>query len=85
MNYFASPSFWETYYNLPPEIQNLADKNFELLKENPYHPSLHFKKVGNYWSTRVGIKYRALAIEIEEGILWFWIGTHSEYDRLIKD
>jgi hypothetical protein len=84
MNYFASPSFWEGYDNLPTEIQNLADKNFELLKENPYHPSLHFKKVGSYWSTRVGIKYRALAIEIEEGILWFWIGTHSEYDRLIK-
>lgn len=43
MNYFASPSFWEAYYNLPIEIQNLADKNFELLKENPQHPSLHLK------------------------------------------
>lgn len=84
MKYFASPSFWELYEKLPAAIQELADKNFELLKENPKHPSLHLKRVGKYWSVRVGMKYRALGVEIEEGLLWFWIGTHAEYDRILE-
>ncbi len=84
MNHFTSPSFWECYNNLSKNIQKLSDKNFDLLKENPKHPSLHFKKVNKYYSVRVGTRYRALAIEINEGLLWFWIGTHSEYDALTK-
>jgi len=84
MRHFASPSFWELYGKLPSNIQKLADKNFELLKADSKHPSLHLKKTGNYWSVRVGIKYRALGIEIEEGMLWFWIGAHDEYGKLVK-
>ena len=53
-------------------------------KTNPNHLSLHFKKVNKYWSVRVGKAYRALGIEVKNGILWFWIGTHDEYDRLIS-
>ena len=83
MKHFASPSFWENYSKLPREQREIADRNFELLKEDPMHPSLHLKKVGEYWSVRVGIKHRALGVEIEKGILWFWIGPHSEYDRII--
>jgi hypothetical protein len=44
----------------------------------------HFKKIGKYWSVRVGIHYRALAVEVEDGLLWFWIGSHAEYDRLMN-
>ena len=84
MKYFASPSFWELYEKLPASIKELADKNFELLKTDPKHPSLHLKKVGKYWSVRVGRKYRALGVEIEEGLLWFWIGSHAEYDKLLE-
>lgn len=84
MRHLASPSFWECYNKLPDQIKELADKNFELLKENPHHPSLHIKKTGKYWSVRVGMKYRALAVEVDEGLLWFWIGTHAEYDKLLK-
>jgi hypothetical protein len=46
MNHLASPEFWECYHALPDAIRDLADKNFALLRENPQHPSLHFKKVG---------------------------------------
>lgn len=84
MNHFASPSFWSAYDSLPTNIKNTADKNFQLLKSDPRHPSLHFKKTGRYWSARVGSHYRALAIEIENDLLWFWIGSHAEYDKLIK-
>ena len=64
-------------------IRNLADKNFQLLKDNPAHPSLQFKKVGKVWSARVGSHYRAVATPIEGGVLWVWIGTHAEYDKLL--
>ena len=83
MKHFASPRFWECYERLPTTIRELSDKSFELLKANPRHPSLHFKKVGKYRSVRVGRYYRALAVEVPEGLLWFWIGTHSEYERLV--
>lgn len=84
MRHFASPSFWERYEELPDSIQELADKNYEILKADPRHPSLHLKKAGKYWSVRVGRKYRALGVDVDEGILWFWIGTHAEYDKLLE-
>jgi len=84
MKHFANANFWTCYKKLPLPIQELADKSFKLLKEDSNHPSLHLKKVGRFWSVRVGIKYRALAVEINEGLIWFWIGTHAEYDKLIS-
>ncbi|MCL5611763.1 MAG: hypothetical protein M1485_04300 [Chloroflexi bacterium] len=84
MRHFANASFWELYDKLPPLVQKLADKNFELLKANPQHPSLHLKKAGKYWSARVGIKHRVLGVEIEDGLLWFWIGAHADYDKMLE-
>ncbi|MEZ6100472.1 MAG: hypothetical protein R3E01_34760 [Pirellulaceae bacterium] len=84
MKHFASPGFWQCYNALPSDIRSLADKNFQLLRSNPNHPSLQFKKVGRYRSARVGLQYRALAVEVDDGLLWIWIGSHAEYDRLIS-
>ena len=83
LKHFASPEFWACYKGLPPWIQKLADKSYALLKSNPRHPSLHFKKVGRFRSVRIGLYYRALAVEIPEGVLWFWIGSHADYDKLL--
>lgn len=83
MKHLASPRFWACFDALPGRVQDLARRNYELLKENPHHPSLHFKKVGRYYSVRVGLQYRALGVEISEGVLWFWIGSHAEYDKLL--
>jgi hypothetical protein len=69
--------------HLPLPVRKLADANYELLKRDPRHPSLQFKKVGRYWSVRVGLRYRALAVEVDDGYLWFWIGSHAGYDKLI--
>jgi hypothetical protein len=76
--------FWTLFAGLPQDAQTVARKNFELLKDNPSHPSLHFKKVGKLWSVRAGISYRALAVEDSEDYIWVWIGRHDEYRRLIK-
>ena len=87
MNHFTLPRFWVLYRQLPKEIQKLADRNYKLLRADPTHPSLHFKKIESkvvLWSVRVGIKYRALGRETPQGIVWFWIGSHADYNRLVK-
>jgi hypothetical protein len=84
VNHFASPDFWFFYRQLPDEIQSLADKNFELLKQSPRHPSLRLKKIGVIYTARVGLHYRAIAKDRPEGLVWFWIGHHSVYDSLIQ-
>ncbi len=65
MRHWASLAFWQAYSRLPQSVRNVADKNYELLKRDPKHPSLHFKQVGRYWSVRVGMNYRALGIDVE--------------------
>ena len=67
MKHFASPKFWAAYEGLPPPVRRLADANYALLRRDPRHPSLQFKKVGRYWSVRVGLRYRALAVEVDYG------------------
>lgn len=80
----TTPQFWKRFDTLPNEVQQLARKNFKLLKQNSRHPSLQFKKLGDYWSARVGLDYRALAVEDGSNYVWVWIGTHAEYDKLIQ-
>lgn len=84
MKHFASPQFWQSYNQLPKEVRELADKNFKLLKADPKHPSLHLKQIGNLWSVRIGKQYRALGLDKPDGILWFWIGSHADYDKILK-
>jgi hypothetical protein len=84
VNHHASRAFWACYRALPRSVQQRADKAFRLLKEDSKHPSLHFKKFGRFWSARVGLHHRAIAVESADGLVWFWIGTHAEYDALVR-
>ena len=84
LKHFTTSVFWQYYRQLPQEIQELADKNYELLKQDPKHPSLHFKKIRGLWSVRAGRNYKALGSDEPEGVLWFWIGPHAKYDDLLK-
>ena len=79
----TTPRFWRHFEQLPRPVQRIARRNFRLLIENPQHPALHFKKVGKFWSVRVGLDYRALAVEDGGDFIWVWIGKHDGYDRLI--
>jgi hypothetical protein len=83
LKHYTSSDFWESYQHLPIEIQKLADKNYELLKNNPSHPSLNLKRIEELWSVRIGLHYRAIGIEAENGIQWIWIGSHKVYDKMI--
>ena len=84
MAHHASTRFWTAYDALPPDVQAQADRAYDLLVANPRHPSLQFKRVGRYWSARVSKGYRAVAMDVDDGLLWFRIGPHAEYDKIIK-
>jgi len=79
--------FWSCLAALPAEVQNPAAKNYALWRTDARHPSLFFKPIagpGRRFSVRVGAHYRAVGREIEGGVEWVWIGTHAEYDHLLK-
>ena len=80
----TSPNFWRRFQELPDLVKQMARRNFELLEANPRHPSLRFRYVGRYWSARVGPAYRAVAIQDGRDFVWFWIGPHDEYMRVIR-
>lgn len=84
MRHVRDPAFKPLFDALPQDIQDLAKKNFALLKMNPRHPSLRFKPLrANAWSARIGRNYRAVAAKRGDLYVWFWIGPHDEYDKLV--
>ena len=76
--------FWRCFEKLPAPVRSLARENFQLLKNDSRHPSLHFKKIGKFWSVRVGMSHRALAVKDANDYIWVWIGNHDEYESLIQ-
>ena len=80
----ALPRFWDLYDELPAEVQAQADKQYSVFSKDPFHPSLRFKQVGPFWSVRISYSYRALALREDDTLTWFWIGTHTDYDKMLK-
>jgi hypothetical protein len=83
----ATPRFWAAYRELPPDIQDLARKAYQLFRANPRHPSLQFKRVHDVdpiYAVRVSLGHRALGILEDDEIVWFWIASHAEYDRILN-
>ena len=78
------PEFWRRYDALPEHIRNRASRQYEIFAQNPRHPSLQLKPVGEFWSARVNDAYRALAVREGNIFTWFWIGPHDEYERIIN-
>ena len=79
--------FWKCYKSLPPEVRKQAKGAFGLFSENPYSSSLHFKRIHStrpIFSVRINIDYRAVGILEDNEITWFWIGSHADYETLIK-
>ena len=84
MNSSVTKSFRSEFAGLPQAVRAVALKNYRLWRKNPLHPSLHFKRIGPFWSVRVGMEYRALGREKDGVLYWFWIGHHRDYDRLVS-
>ncbi len=77
-------SFRKRFEKLSPAIQEAAVERYRLWRRDPWDASLHFKKVGDYWSVRIGDGFRALATRDGDRVNWFWIGAHDEYRRMIR-
>ncbi|HEY7336181.1 MAG TPA: hypothetical protein VH639_14925 [Bryobacteraceae bacterium] len=87
MKSLATRRFWSLFHALPNEVQRLAAKNYHLWRKNPSHPSLHFRRLkgsDDRFTIRVGDRYRAVGLLRSETLIWVWIGTHAEYDRMVE-
>ena len=87
MNSFTTERFRACLGRLPEPIQKRALRSYRVFQKDPNHPSLHFKQVHGtrpVYSARVGLGYRALGVREGDAIVWFWIGTHAEYDQLVS-
>lgn len=83
----GTKQFRKLLEQLPGAIQEQADRAYKLWRTDPYHPSLQFKRVSQrqpIYAVRVGIGYRAVGLLEKIQIHWFWIGSHAEYDQLLK-
>lgn len=84
---YTTRQFRDCYAGLPENIKLTARKNYRIWQKNHLHPSLHYKQVHNtrpIFFARVGLSYRVLGIENNGSMIWFWIGSHNEYDRLLN-
>ena len=78
----AHRRFWKNFEKLPPKVQDLARKKYALWKKDPFHSSLGFEeRRNNICVVRIGNNYRALGLREGDLIIWFWIGTHEDYNR----
>lgn len=87
MKSHLTKEFIKLFNNLPNNVKILAKKNYSIWKSNPYHKSLNFKETEfgtNIYSIRIGIGWRALGVLKDDRMIWFWIGSHSDYDKIIK-
>ncbi len=84
---YTEPSFWKAYRALSTSVQSAAREAYRRFETDPSHPGLQFKRVGTkrpVYSARIGLDHRALGVVSGGIVIWFWIGPHAEYDRLLK-
>jgi hypothetical protein len=87
VNSRATPRFWVAYRELREPVREAARKAYRLFRDNPTHPSLQFKRIHSrepIYSVRITLGYRAVALVERDEVGWFWIGSHADYDRLLK-
>ena len=81
----ANAQYWDCFNALPGDIQRIAREKYRLWEKDCFHPSLHFKPLmDDLWSARINQSYRAVGRRKGELIVWVWVGTHAEYDKLMK-
>ena len=87
MTSHTTQSFRDELAKLPKDIRARARAAYRRFRSNPHHPSLHFKKVHRtrpIYSARINDDYRVVDSMQGSEIVWFWVGKHEEYDRLLN-
>ena len=88
MTSHTTEQFRKLLSRLPKDIQKQAKEAYAHFEKNPDHPGLRFKRVHSkrpVYAVRISRDYRALGIIQHSEIIWFWIGSHSDYDRILKE
>ena len=83
----TTEQFRKLLAELPKKIQKQAKDAYTHFKNDPYHPGVHFKRVHStrpIYSARISIDYRAVGIQKDNEIVWFWVGSHSDYEKLLN-
>ena len=83
----TTAEFRRLFANLPQPVQQQARAAYRQFQSDPSYPSLRFKKVHPelpIYSVRVGKNYRTVGQIDGDTVIWFWIGSHAEYDRLLR-
>jgi len=83
----ATRRFWKLYKDLPTTLRAQAKATYKQFQQDPYYPSLHFKQVHStkpIYSARISLDYRVIGVLQDNKVVWFWIGPHDEYEKLIK-
>ena len=83
----VSKEFRERLERLPAPVQGQAARAYSLWQSDPWHPSLQFKRVGQrqpIYAVRIGLGYRALGLREGDIVHWFWVGSHADYDELLR-
>jgi hypothetical protein len=86
MNSRTNRPFRAMFGSPPAHIQRQARESYRLFRQNPFHPGLHFKQIHPdppIYSARIGISFRAVGVRDGDTIVWYWIGSHADYDNLI--
>jgi len=83
----TNASFRKLFDQLPSDVKRQARQAYRLFLQDPSHPGLRFKPIhprDPIYSVRVGLHYRAVGVKTRDEIIWFWVGTHADYDHLLK-
>lgn len=83
----ATKRFWDCFDALPSDVRTRARRTFETWQKTPNYPALRFRRVHlrrEIYSVRIGLGWRALGVMQDDVIIWFWIGSHADYDHLIS-
>ena len=88
MKSVTTPQFWKAFEKLPINIQTRARNSYLMWREDPYYPSLHYKQIHSsepIYSVRIGLAYRAIGRLEDNTMIWFWIGSHEEFNSMINN
>jgi len=87
MRSLRTRQFKALYDTLPERVQREADNAYHRFKADPSYPGLNLERIQGtrqpVYSARVGLSHRALAVRTEDHWIWFWIGSHSDYDKVL--
>ena len=73
---------------LTPDVRQYAKRVYNQWKSDPWHPSLQFKAIHQtlpIYSVRIGLHWRAIGVRRDDKVVWFWIGSHNDYDQKVED